>query len=126
MFLLCINKLISFRKCIKHLLNLGTNCFCGVLVIMLAIGPKVRGLKPGQGRWIFKGDKNPLYDLLRREVQPSVSCRNILRHVKDPYSMKEILEAKFMDISLPVSLASLLKSVQRSVETTYLALPRVF
>jgi hypothetical protein len=26
---------------------------------MLAAGPKVRGFKPGRGRWIFKGDKNP-------------------------------------------------------------------
>jgi hypothetical protein len=25
----------------------------------LATGPKVRGFKPGRGRWIFKGDKNP-------------------------------------------------------------------
>jgi hypothetical protein len=30
----------------------------GVLVIMLAIGPKVRGLKPDLEQWIFKGDKN--------------------------------------------------------------------
>jgi hypothetical protein len=31
----------------------------GVLVvIMLAIGPKVRGFKPGRGVWIFKDDKN--------------------------------------------------------------------
>jgi hypothetical protein len=27
--------------------------------IVLATGPKVRGFKPGRGRWIFKGDKNP-------------------------------------------------------------------
>jgi hypothetical protein len=26
---------------------------------VLATGPKVRGSKPGRGRWIFKGDKNP-------------------------------------------------------------------
>jgi hypothetical protein len=26
---------------------------------VLAIGPKIHGLKPGQGRWIFKGYKNP-------------------------------------------------------------------
>jgi hypothetical protein len=29
----------------------------GLVVIVLAIGPKVREFKPGQGRWIFKGDK---------------------------------------------------------------------
>jgi hypothetical protein len=26
---------------------------------VLATRPKVRGFKPGRGRWIFKGDKNP-------------------------------------------------------------------
>jgi hypothetical protein len=30
----------------------------GLVVIVFAIGPKVHGFKPGQGRWIFKGDKN--------------------------------------------------------------------
>jgi hypothetical protein len=37
-----------------------------LLVIMLAIGSKVRGFQPGRGRWIFKGDKNPYHDFLRR------------------------------------------------------------
>jgi hypothetical protein len=31
----------------------------GVMVIVLAIAPKVRGFKSGQGQWIFNGDKNP-------------------------------------------------------------------
>jgi hypothetical protein len=31
----------------------------GVMVIMLAIGPKVHGFKPSQELLIFKGDKNP-------------------------------------------------------------------
>jgi hypothetical protein len=31
----------------------------GVMVIVLAIGPKVREFKPGRERWMFKGDKNP-------------------------------------------------------------------
>jgi hypothetical protein len=38
----------------------------GIVVIMLAIGPKVRGFKPGRGRRIFKGDESPSHDLLRR------------------------------------------------------------
>jgi hypothetical protein len=29
------------------------------VVFVLAIVPKVRGFKPGRGRWIFKGDKSP-------------------------------------------------------------------
>jgi hypothetical protein len=35
------------------------------MVIVLAIGPKVRQFKPGRGRRIFKGYKNPLHDFLR-------------------------------------------------------------
>jgi hypothetical protein len=31
----------------------------GLVIIVLVIEPKVRGFKPGQGRWIFKGDNNP-------------------------------------------------------------------
>jgi hypothetical protein len=33
--------------------------YIGVTVIVLAFGPKVRGFKPGRGRWIFNGDENP-------------------------------------------------------------------
>jgi hypothetical protein len=29
----------------------------GVMVVVIAIGSKVRGFKVGRGRWIFKGDK---------------------------------------------------------------------
>jgi hypothetical protein len=36
------------------------------MVSMFAIGPKVRGFKPGLGRWIIKGDKNPQHALFRR------------------------------------------------------------
>jgi hypothetical protein len=31
----------------------------GLVIIMLVVGLKVRGLKAGRRRWIFKGDKNP-------------------------------------------------------------------
>jgi hypothetical protein len=31
--------------------------FGGLMVILLAIGPKVRGFKPGRGHCIFKGYK---------------------------------------------------------------------
>jgi hypothetical protein len=30
----------------------------GLVIIMFAIGPKVRGFKSGIERWIFNGDKN--------------------------------------------------------------------
>jgi hypothetical protein len=36
----------------------GRDVVLGDLVVA-AIGPNVRGFKPGRGRWIFKGDKNP-------------------------------------------------------------------
>jgi hypothetical protein len=36
-----------------------------IVVSVLAIGPKVRGFKPGRGRLLFKGDKNPWFDFLR-------------------------------------------------------------
>jgi hypothetical protein len=42
----------------------------GLVVMVFAIGTKVRRLKPGRGRWTFKSNKNP--------------CRKILRHVKHP------------------------------------------
>jgi hypothetical protein len=38
----------------------------GLVVSVLATGPKVRGIDPDRGRWIFKGDKNPEHHFLRR------------------------------------------------------------
>jgi hypothetical protein len=29
------------------------------MISVLAIGLKVRGFKPGRGRWVFKDDTNP-------------------------------------------------------------------
>jgi hypothetical protein len=31
----------------------------GIVVIVLAVEPNVRGFKPGRGWWNFKGFKNP-------------------------------------------------------------------
>jgi hypothetical protein len=36
------------------------------MVSVLAIGPTVRGFKPGRERWIFKGNKSPQHDFLCR------------------------------------------------------------
>jgi hypothetical protein len=41
----------------------------GFVVIVLATGPKVRGFKLGRGR-IFKDDKYPEHDFLRRGSKP--------------------------------------------------------
>jgi hypothetical protein len=37
-----------------------------VMAGVLTTGPKVRGFKPGQRRWIFKGDKSPQHPFYRR------------------------------------------------------------
>jgi hypothetical protein len=44
----------------------------GGLVSVLVIGPRVRGFKPGRGRWILKGNKNPQHGSVGREVKPLV------------------------------------------------------
>jgi hypothetical protein len=36
------------------------------MISVFTIVPKVRGFQPGQGRWIFTGNKNPQHDFLRR------------------------------------------------------------
>jgi hypothetical protein len=37
-----------------------------LVVIVLVIGSKFLGFKPGLGRWIFKGDKSSVHDFFRR------------------------------------------------------------
>jgi hypothetical protein len=74
-------------------------------IIVLAIEPKARGLKPGRGQWIFKGDKNPQHAFFRRGKRSLAPCRKILRHVKNPCIMKEMTVAKITEISRPVSCA---------------------
>jgi hypothetical protein len=53
------------------------------VVIVFATGPKFRGLKPGRGGRIFKGDKIRSTSYLGGAVKPSVPCRTMLRHVKE-------------------------------------------
>jgi hypothetical protein len=43
----------------------------GVVVIVLAIRPKVRGFKPGRERWIFMGRKISSTASFAGEVKPS-------------------------------------------------------
>ena len=38
----------------------------GPVVIILIIGSKFHGFKPGKGRWIFSERKNPKYVFLRK------------------------------------------------------------
>jgi hypothetical protein len=70
-------------------INLGANLtfyaiviLGGLVVIVLAIGPKVRRLKPGRGRWILRAIKLWSTTSFGGEVKPSVQCCKILRYVK--------------------------------------------
>jgi hypothetical protein len=54
----------------------------GVMVSVLANGPKVHGFKPGRGDGFFKCDRISSTPSFGGEVKPSVPCRKILRHVK--------------------------------------------
>jgi hypothetical protein len=56
----------------------------GVVVSVLAIGPKDRGLKPGRGDGFLRATKIRSTPSFGWEVKPEVACRKILRHVKDP------------------------------------------
>jgi hypothetical protein len=47
---------IREKRWISQLANVALG---GLVVIVLAIITKVRRYKPGPGRWISKGDKNP-------------------------------------------------------------------
>jgi hypothetical protein len=59
----------------------------GLVVSVLAIGPKVCGLKPSRGRWTFKDDKISSTPSFVGEVKPSASCCKILRYVKEPFGV---------------------------------------
>jgi hypothetical protein len=61
---------------------------------VLAIEPKDRRFKHGQGRQIFNGDNIRIMISFGGKVKPFVSCRKILRPVNDPYSMKEIIRSQ--------------------------------
>jgi hypothetical protein len=66
----------------------------GLVVSVLATGPKVRGVKPGQGRWILREIKSTAH--LPSEGKYSRRSHVIdLRHVKEPYEHDMCLLAKF-------------------------------
>jgi hypothetical protein len=56
----------------------------GVVVSVLATGPKGRGFKPGRGDGFLRAIKIRSAPSFGWEVKPEVPCRKILRHVKDP------------------------------------------
>jgi hypothetical protein len=62
----------------KNVVDLG-----GLVVSVLATGPKVRGFDPDR-RWILRVIKIRSTTSFGGEVMPSVPCK---RHVKEPYGM---------------------------------------
>jgi hypothetical protein len=60
----------------------------GLMVIVLAIGPKVLGFKPGEDYRCSRAMKICSTTSFGGEVKPAEPCK-ILRHVKDPYGMAD-------------------------------------
>jgi hypothetical protein len=54
------------------------------VAIVLAIGSKVRGFKPGRGPCILRAIEIRITTSFKGEVKPSAPCRKILRHVNEP------------------------------------------
>jgi hypothetical protein len=63
---MCIYFILKSPCIFLHNYCLITVDLGGLVVSVLATGPKVRGFDPDRGRWIFKGDKNPEHNFLRR------------------------------------------------------------
>jgi hypothetical protein len=63
------------------------------VVIVLSTGPKVREFKSGRGRRVFKGYKIRSTPSFAKQGKPAATCK-ILRYLKDPYTIKEILVDK--------------------------------
>jgi hypothetical protein len=90
------------------------------MIIVLAIGPKVYRLKPGQEQWIFKGDKNSIALLsFRWEAKQSAPCHKILQHVKDPLRYdSDTVRQNSAAISCLVSLCFAIRCLLQSVHST--------
>jgi hypothetical protein len=69
----------------------------GLVVTVLAIGPKVRGFKPSREQRIFKGDKIRRMTSFGGEIKPSAPCRKILQHVTDPCGVWQIYLASIIN-----------------------------
>jgi hypothetical protein len=74
-----INNCIPVQSVPAHFVDLGC-----LLVIVLATGPKVRGLKPAEDDVFLRAIKICSLTSFGGEEKPSAPCHKILRHVKDP------------------------------------------
>jgi hypothetical protein len=59
----------------------------GLVVTVLAVGPKVRIFKPSRGCLILREIKIRSTLYFGWEIKPSAPCRKILRHVKQPFKV---------------------------------------
>jgi hypothetical protein len=78
-----------------------------VMVIVLAIRPKVRGFKPGREQWLLRAIKIRSTTSFGREVKQSAPCCKILQHVKDPCGYEQRYRQNsptFLATFLPASL----------------------
>jgi hypothetical protein len=58
-----------------------------LMVIVLDIGPKVRGFKPERGNGFLKAIKICSMPPFGGEVKPSAPCRKILGHIRSHFQM---------------------------------------
>jgi hypothetical protein len=65
-------------------------CLGGVMVSVLAIGPKVRRFRPSQVDGFFKGDKNPQHAFLQRGSKAVGPMTRFYGMLKNSTSMTEI------------------------------------
>jgi hypothetical protein len=75
----------NFYSVVRKLTNANlTHCrLGGVVVSVLATGPKVCGFEPGQGDGFFKKLKSATHLPFGWEVKPEFPYRKILQHVKE-------------------------------------------
>jgi hypothetical protein len=76
-----------------------------LVVIMLALKTEVSVLKPGRGWWMFKGDKNPYHNFLRRGIKVYGKSHNFygMLQIYVEYG-RDTSPPKITDISRGVSL----------------------
>jgi hypothetical protein len=88
----------------------------GLVVIVLAIGSKIRGFQPGRCRWIFKGGKNRSTISFGGKVKPSVPCRRFYGLLMIPAEYDRYIAGKInghFSASFPASLLSVSAGVCR-------------
>jgi hypothetical protein len=81
---LCPSRMTGKSKAV----NTHNHTYCsrlgGVVVSVLATGPKGRGFKPGRGAGVLRAIKIGSTPSFGYEVKPEVPYRKFVRHVKDP------------------------------------------